>query len=190
MAEFMDPVRVAGQFRRGHPVHVVCAQSRRTHRTKCVEPYQHVAPRGATSSRASTRVFIFSVSPAPLLRPTQKLALATDSTHRAAPQPRTATHRAPRCCSVRPVSAQCAHHRVHPFPLRKSLARLTCPTQERRRTTAVSPPSYACPGPPSMPPRPSSMPPHHRHHQHRRQHHRQHHHQHHRQHHRQQNGRP
>jgi len=27
----------------------------------CVEPYQHVAPRGATGSRAFTRVFIFSV---------------------------------------------------------------------------------------------------------------------------------
>ena len=34
----------------------------------CVEPYQHVAPRGATGSRAFTRVFIFSVSPAPLFK--------------------------------------------------------------------------------------------------------------------------
>ena len=109
---------------------------------------ERVLTRGATwrYQHPATRVFIFS--PAPLLRPTQKLALATDSTHRAAPQPRTATHRAPRCCSVRPVFAQCAHHRVHPFPLRKSLARLTCPTQQRRRTTAVSPQSYVCPDPP------------------------------------------
>ena len=57
---------------------------KRTPYEACVEPYQHVAPRGATSSRASTRVFIFSVSPAPLLRPAQKPARATPrATHRA-----------------------------------------------------------------------------------------------------------
>ena len=48
----------------------------------CVEPYQHVAPRVATSSRASTRVFIFSVSPAPLFRPAAPKA-CTALTHHA-----------------------------------------------------------------------------------------------------------
>ena len=33
---------------------------KRTPYEACVEPYQHVAPRGATGSPASTRVFIFS----------------------------------------------------------------------------------------------------------------------------------
>ena len=41
---------------------------KRTPYEACVEPYQHVAPRGATGSRAFTRVFIFSVSPAPLFK--------------------------------------------------------------------------------------------------------------------------
>ena len=75
------------------------------------------------------------------LGPPKKPARATPHTarHDTHSPRRRATHRAPRCCSVRPVFAQCVHHRVHPFPLRTSLARLTYPTQERRRTTAVSP---------------------------------------------------
>ena len=65
----------------------------------CVEPYQHVAPRGATSSRASTRVFIFSVSPAPLFRPAAPKA-CTALTHHAA-------------CHAEPRRAKSDKHRRH-----------------------------------------------------------------------------
>ena len=63
----MDPVCVSsGEFR-------WFVLEKRTPYEACVEPYQHVAPRGATSSRASTRVFIFGVSPALFLGPPKSL---------------------------------------------------------------------------------------------------------------------
>ena len=62
----------------------------------CVEPYQHVAPRGATGSRAFTRVFIFSVSPAPLFRPAA---------------PKACTHHA--ACHAEPRRAKSDKHRRH-----------------------------------------------------------------------------
>jgi hypothetical protein len=66
---------------------------KRTPYEACVEPYQHAAPRGATSSRASTRVFIFSVSPAPLFRPTAHKACTRHSCH-------ATRHAAPRATST------------------------------------------------------------------------------------------
>ena len=110
---------------------------KRTPYEACVEPYQHVAPRGATSSRASTRVFIFSVSPAPLFRPAAPKACTRHAT-----------------CHAKPRRAKSDKHRRH---RQEKRAESTATHGDARRRTATGHEDKATSAP--RPGRPRSSPP-------------------------------